>query len=58
MSGCQLCEDCSEQLVKEIEASVIDMIRKQRPEWVESDGTCEKCVSYYQNLDKAIEQEN
>lgn len=58
MEQCKLCDDFTDKLVKDIEASVIDMIRKQRPEWVENDGSCKKCISYYQNLDKVIVQDD
>lgn len=58
MEHCDLCDHLTDKLIKDIETSVIDMIRTQRPEWVETDGSCEKCVSYYQNLDKVIVQED
>ena len=58
MAPCKLCDDSTDDLVKDIEASVIDMIRKQRPEWVEADGSCKKCISYYDNLDKLVVQDD
>ncbi len=58
MDPCKLCDDSTDDLVKDIEASVIDMIRKQRPEWVETDGSCKKCISYYENLDKLVVQDD
>ena len=54
MEYCKLCDKPAEVIVEQIENSVIEMIKKNNPEWVEDDGSCEKCVSYYQNLDQTI----
>ena len=32
------------------------MIKKNNPEWVEADGSCQKCVAHYKSLDQMIEQ--
>ena len=58
MENCKLCDEPTDNLVKDIETSVINMIREHRPEWVEADGSCEKCISYYENLDKLIVQDD
>ena len=58
MEYCKLCDKPAEVIVKQIEASVLDMIKNNNPEWVEEDGSCEKCVSYYENLDQVIVQED
>lgn len=55
MENCKLCNETTDTLVKKVESSVIDMIKKHNPDWVESDGTCKKCVVYYENLHRMIE---
>ena len=34
------------------ERFVLDLIRQECPEWVENDGTCPKCLAYYESLDE------
>ena len=34
----------------EIRNYVLSLIRTNHPQWVESDGTCAKCVEYYRRL--------
>ena len=58
MEYCKLYDKPAEVIVKQIEASVLNMIKNNNPEWVEEDGSCEKCVSYYENLDQVIVQED
>ena len=58
MEHCKLCDDSTDTLVKQIEASVIDMIRKHNPDWIEADGSCRKCLVHYRNLDQLIEQDD
>ena len=48
-------EESSISLGEQVEASVIDMIKTKNPEWVESDGSCEKCMDYYENLGEMVE---
>ena len=56
MEHCKMCNDFTDELVMEIEASVLAMIKKNNPEWVEADGSCQKCVAHYKSLDQMIEQ--
>ena len=35
---------------KEIRDYIISSIRNHNPEWVASDGTCDKCWAYYRKL--------
>jgi len=59
MKNCVLCnESPADTLAEQIESSVLDMIKNHNPQWVETDGSCEKCVAYYENLDKLIVQED
>lgn len=57
MEQCILCKEPDDNLVRKIESSVIEMIKKNNPDWVESDGTCERCVSYYENLHRMVQVE-
>jgi hypothetical protein len=34
-------------IVPHTENHIIDVIKKQHPEWTESKGICEKCYKYY-----------
>jgi len=58
MEYCKLCDKPATDIVKQIENSVLEMIKKNNPEWVEDDGSCEKCVAYYEKLDDVIVQED
>jgi len=59
MENCVLCNESTvDTLAEQIESSVLDMIKKHNPEWVETDGSCKKCVTYYENLDNLIVQED
>jgi len=58
MEHCKLCDEATDNLVKQVETSVLDMIKKHHPDWVETDGSCKKCVAYYENLDQLIIQED
>ena len=33
---------------------MLDTIRSEHPEWVEEDGTCKKCMEYYESLDYLV----
>ena len=33
---------------------VLSVIRIEHPEWIEQDGTCERCEQYYESLDNLI----
>ena len=58
MEHCILCDKDSETLEHKIESSVMEMIKKNNPEWVEDDGSCTACVAYYKSLDNIVVQEN
>lgn len=36
------------------ETYMLNLIRNEHPEWVEEDGTCERCEKYYMSLDKMV----
>ena len=54
MQHCVLCNENFDTLEEQIEASVIEMIKKNNPEWVEADGSCKKCATHYQNLQHMV----
>lgn len=31
------------------EEHIVELVKYKHPEWIESDGMCEKCVEYYRN---------
>ena len=41
-------------LHREAERFVLDFIRQTHPEWVREDGSCPKCLAYYERLDEAV----
>ncbi len=55
MKDCKLCGAQTEDIFFELETMVIDMIRKENPEWVEADGVCKRCIEHYKGLDDAFE---
>ena len=46
---CPLCGKEAE-LMKVAEEWLLKEIAKEHPEWVESDGACEPCITYYRGL--------
>ena len=56
MELCKLCGKPTSQLHKVMEAYVIAVIKKQNPEWVESDGSCPTCIDVYKRLHAAGRQ--
>ena len=58
MKHCILCDKETGTLEHEIESSVIEMIRKNNPEWVEDDGSCKTCIAYYMSLDNIVVQQD
>lgn len=50
-------ESSGEDLHSIAELYVLDVIKSEHPEWVEQDGTCEKCIQYYSALDDLVEIE-
>lgn len=51
---CTLCEEEAADLYRITEKYVLDLIRSEHPEWIESNGACKKCVEYYKALDNAV----
>jgi hypothetical protein len=45
--GEEVCEDIHEYM-DHTERHIIDIIKKDHPEWVEKDGLCRKCREYYE----------
>ena len=52
---CTLCQEPTNQLIHEIEHAVMEGIRADHPDWVESTGGCQKCVDLYRNFDAGLE---
>ena len=52
---CPLCNEETDEFHYDAERYVLEMIKKDHPEWVESDGACEPCMDYYKSLDKAVQ---
>lgn len=56
---CQICEREIDEFagITHIKAEeyIIDLIRKDHPEWHEDKKTCHKCVEYYRKLIKEAE---
>ncbi len=55
MKACKLCGTEAQRLNQELEDIVINMIKQEHPEWVESDGACQRCLEYYDKLESEIE---
>ena len=53
---CQICErdidDFAGLTHAKAEEYIIDLIRRDHPEWKETGKTCHKCVEYYRKLIK------
>jgi len=51
---CPLCENVVEEkdftYHHQIEEVLIDLIKKNHPQWVAYDGACPKCVEYYRAI--------
>ncbi len=58
MAVCNVCGDETETLQDIAEQYVLDLIKKDHPEWVESSGACSKCVEYYKSLSKVVIVDN
>ncbi|MFA5411643.1 MAG: hypothetical protein WC321_07325 [Candidatus Omnitrophota bacterium] len=56
---CQLCNRDIDDFVSishiKTEEYLIDLIRRDHPEWKESKETCHKCIEYYRKLVKDAE---
>lgn len=49
-----LCGNRTDSLEHITEQWLLEVIRNEHPEWVESNGDCPKCVSYYCSQDDAV----
>ena len=52
---CPLCNCETDDLNNIVEYELLQMIKRDHPEWVESDGSCQKCAEYYDSLDAMVE---
>jgi len=50
MPYCTLCQKEVDQLHYEIEQYILDTIRKEHPNWIADNGSCEPCMRYYDGL--------
>jgi len=55
MKHCDVCDEDVPSLDDIIKKSVMELIKKKNPDWVESDGACAKCISYYEKLPQFVE---
>jgi len=58
MKQCNICKEDTPTLESKIEASVMDMIKRNNPNWVESDGACTKCTIYYKKISGSVKVDN
>ncbi len=54
MQNCTLCNEQTENIIDVTDKWLIDAIKKDHPEWVESSGACPKCIEYYSGLDQDL----
>jgi len=52
MPYCSLCKKQVNQLHYDIEKWILDTIIREHPDWVDKDGSCQRCINYYESLDK------
>jgi hypothetical protein len=57
MSICELCGRDTESLYHITEQVVLDMIRREHPEWVGDNGACPRCIGYYEGLADVVRVE-
>ncbi|MCH9698653.1 MAG: hypothetical protein K0U68_11165 [Gammaproteobacteria bacterium] len=51
---CTLCNEDADELYTIIDKYVLDTIKSEHPEWIDSSGACKKCVEYYNALENAV----
>lgn len=55
MATCKVCNDDNAESIMDVaEQYVLELIQKDHPEWVTSDGACAKCIEYYKDLDHQV----
>lgn len=49
-----ICPVCKKSMAREVdvivphmEAHIVDAIKKKNPQWVEKDGACRQCLTYF-----------
>jgi hypothetical protein len=50
MLVCPLCRKEVAALHVDVEELTLDLIARDRPEWVREDGSCPACLDYYEGL--------
>ena len=51
---CALCGHEAANVGELAKDFVIDLIRRDHPEWVREDGACPKCLAYYASLEDVV----
>ncbi len=54
---CTLCSNEADDLYHIAEQYVLDLIKREHPEWIEKNGACRKCIEHYKALDHAVKIE-
>lgn len=56
MTMVYVCPVCGKKLERELmsvtkhmEEHIVEAIKKKHPEWVDADGTCDRCYSYFKD---------
>jgi hypothetical protein len=52
---CPLCNTETDNLNNILERETLNMIKRDNPDWIETDGSCQKCTDYYNSLDDIVE---
>ena len=55
MSANKLDNKDTNNINHELKQLVMSMIKQENPDWIAPNGTCAKCVEYYDNLDELVE---
>ncbi len=51
MEKCKLCNNEVDSITHFAEQWLLETIKSNNPQWVETDGACQKCIDYYKSLD-------
>ena len=51
-----VCPTCGEKVPRDLlvflshtEDHIVDVVKRQHPDWIEGDGFCKRCYNYYKN---------